>query len=102
MPRFHCNVYDGADRPDLVGVELPDLETARLEAIRLAGSILREEAQRVARGDDWRIEVTDSAGTALFRMTFKVDDFPTARETDRSGVLAAIRTRRPRPLAPHA
>ncbi|MDP4026856.1 hypothetical protein Q8W71_30720 [Methylobacterium sp. NEAU 140] len=76
MPRFHFNVHDGVSRLDLEGTELPDWRAARLDAIRLAGEILRDEAERVALGEDWRIEVTDHTGLVLFQMAFLVIDAP--------------------------
>ena len=72
MPRFHFNVHDGADLPDRTGTELADWQDARLEAIRLAGAILREDARRIALGEDWRMEVTDETGLMLFRLDFTV------------------------------
>lgn len=76
MPRYHFNVYDGVSEPDLTGTELADWQVARLEAIRLAGQILKDEAHRIALGEDWRIEVTDSTGLILFQMTFLVVEAP--------------------------
>ncbi|GJE30507.1 DUF6894 family protein [Methylobacterium oxalidis] len=76
MPRYHLNVYDGVSRPDAEGVDLPDWQAARVEAIRRAGEFLKEDAQRVALGEDWRIEVTDHTGLILFQMTFLVVEAP--------------------------
>jgi len=70
MPRFYFNVYDGKSSLDVQGFELPNWEAARIEAIRLAGEILRDEADYIARHEDWRIEVTDSTGLILFWMAF--------------------------------
>jgi hypothetical protein len=72
MPRFHFNVHDGVSKLDKKGTVLPDWQAARIEAVRLAGDILKHEAQRVALGEDWRLEVTDHAGLILFQMTFLV------------------------------
>jgi hypothetical protein len=76
VPRFHFNVYDGVSTPDLDGTELPDWETARLEAVRLSGEILKDNAKQIALGEDWRIEVTDDTGLILFQMTFLVVSSP--------------------------
>lgn len=76
MPRYHFNVYDGVRQIDDEGTELPDWQTARLEAIRLAGAIIRDEAQSVALGEDWRIEVTDHTGLILFQMAFVMIEAP--------------------------
>ena len=45
MPRFHFNVRDGSDLPDTDGTELPDLRTARHEAVKLAGRLLLDEPE---------------------------------------------------------
>ena len=72
MPRFHFNVYDGVCVLDTEGTELPDWQAARLEAIRYAGALLVDDAQHVAHGQDWRMEVTDDTGLVLFRLDFIV------------------------------
>jgi hypothetical protein len=79
MPRFHFHVHDGISALDTEGTELPDWQAARLEAIRLAGDILKHDADRIALGEDWRIEVTDHAGLILFQMTFLVVESSTMR-----------------------
>lgn len=76
MPRYHFNVYDGVRLRDDEGTELPDWQAARLEAIRRAGDILKDDAQRIAVGEDWRIEVTDSTGLILFQMAFLMVESP--------------------------
>ena len=72
MPRFHFNVYDGVSDIDKEGVELPDWEAARAEAVRVAGQIIKDGAKRIALGEDWRLEVTDHKGLILFRMDFNI------------------------------
>lgn len=70
MPRFFFNVYDGVSSLDDTGSELADRQEARIEAVRLAGEILKDDAQRIALGEDWRIEVVDERGLVLFRFDF--------------------------------
>ena len=84
MPRFHFHVHDGYSALDTEGTELPDWQAARLEAIRLAGDILKHDADRIALGEDWRIEVTDHAGLILFQMTFLGGESPVMRREPRS------------------
>ncbi|SEG26080.1 hypothetical protein SAMN04488144_112106 [Methylobacterium sp. 190mf] len=79
MPRYHFNVHDGSSILDGAGTELPDWQSARLEAVRRAGDILKQDAQRIALGEDWRIEVTDQTGLILFQMTFLVVESPVMR-----------------------
>lgn len=79
MPRFYFNVRDGISCLDTEGIELPDWQAARIKAIRLAGRIIRDDAQRIALGEDWHIEVTDYTGLILFQMMFQVIEAPVLR-----------------------
>ena len=72
MPRYFFNIYDGVDELDLTGTELEDWTEARLEAVRFAGVIIRDDAKRLALGEDWRLEVTDDVGLVLFRLDFSI------------------------------
>lgn len=81
MPRYHFNVHDGVRVPDTDGTELPDWQTARLEAVRRAGEVLKVDAKSVAFDDDWRIEVTDGTGLILFQMIFLMIESPVMRRT---------------------
>lgn len=72
MPRFHFDVYDGISLPDPQGRELEDWQAARMEAIRYAGEILKDDARRVMLGQGWHMNVTDEAGLILFRLDFNV------------------------------
>lgn len=76
MPRFYFNVHDGKSGLDVIGTELPDWQTARIEAVRLAGEILRDDAPHIVLGDNWRIDVTDPRGLILFQMAILLIDSP--------------------------
>ena len=76
MPHFHFNVYDGIELLDEKGVELPDTNFARREAIRYAGSLLESGPTRNDLSEDWRMEVTDDTGLVLFRLDFHVSESP--------------------------
>ena len=78
MPRFHFHIFDGRDQRDEDGTELPDFKTARLEAIRYAGEVLRDQADRVALGEHWRMDVTDESGLVLLRLDFSALAKPAA------------------------
>jgi hypothetical protein len=80
MPRYHFNVFDGLGTPDFDGTELPNRQAARREAIRLAGALLEQEAERLRLGEDWRMEVTDHMGLILFRLDFIVVEAPAMRD----------------------
>ena len=83
MPRYHFNVHDAAERLDEEGVDLPDRASAKLEAIRLLGEILREDAASlVANGGCW-LEVTNPAGVILLAVTVMVVETPRAALSSR-------------------
>ncbi len=85
MPRFHFNIYDGTSELDPEGTELPDYAEARVEAMRLAGEILKSTAHRLALGEDWHLEVTDERGLVLFRLAFQVVEAPAIAKPPPSG-----------------
>jgi hypothetical protein len=74
MPVYHFHVRDGANIPDPDGTELPDLRSARVEAVKLAGRLLMDEPDSFWEGSNWHLEVTDDSGIALFRLDFMATD----------------------------
>lgn len=66
MPRFYFHIADTQVLPDEDGVELPDLAAARVEAISVAGSMLRDHAMEFWRTGEWRVIVTDEDHDILF------------------------------------
>lgn len=76
MARFHFNVFDGTDLPDVEGEDLADWEEARIVAIRRAGLIIADPSKRAALSEDWRMEVTDEYGLVLFRLDFSIAEAP--------------------------
>jgi len=76
MPRFHFNIHDGVTAIDRRGRELSGLDEARLEAVRMAGTLMKSEGMRIALGEDWRLEVVDEAGLMLFKFDLFVSSSP--------------------------
>ena len=71
MPRSYFHIHDGMSLPDKEGVELPDLEEAKDEAIKLAAEVLRDRyAGVVWNGTSWRLDVTDGSEQALLVWNF--------------------------------
>lgn len=70
MSRFFFNIHDGVSSLDDTGTELANWKEARLEAIRLAGAVIKDKAEHIALGGDWHMNVTDEHGLALFRFDF--------------------------------
>jgi hypothetical protein len=70
MPRFHFHIFDGRDQRDDDGTELSDFQEARVEAVRYAGEILKDDADRIVLREDWHMDVTDETGLILLRLDF--------------------------------
>lgn len=72
MPHFFFNIFDSHNILDDVGTQLPSWQDAQVLAIRHAGEVLQNDAERIKPGDDWRMEVTDEQGLIVFRLDFSV------------------------------
>ena len=88
MPVYHFNVKDGSEIPDPDGTELPDLHTARKEAVKLAGRLLLDDPETFWEGSEWHVEVTDDSGLLLFRLDFMATEAPVVS----SGIKVATRS----------
>ena len=66
MARYFFNEFDGAYKRDDLGLELPTIEKARLEAVRYAGEAMRDQPELAWKGDKFRVEVTDETQLVLF------------------------------------
>ena len=92
MPRYHFHIFDGRDQRDEDGIELPDFQTAQVEAIRFAGELLKDRAHHIALSEEWRMEVTDENNLILLRLDFAAVPSPAASHGSR---LAADLSRSP-------
>ena len=70
MPRYFFDVDDGTTAADDIGEELPDLDAAHLEAVRLSGEIIKDHAPQFWGGRAWRFSVRDEADQVLFTLSF--------------------------------
>jgi hypothetical protein len=73
MPRYFFHIHDGEDLPDTDGTELPDLETARNEAVRVAGHVLTHIGAKFwdqEHGSEWTLDIADEQGTILAKLRF--------------------------------
>ena len=82
MPRYFFHVIDGREIIDDEGSELAGLREARVEAIHLAGSILRDEGDKFWKGEEWHMNVTDASGQSVLKLHFSAEDQDTAPEED--------------------
>jgi len=83
MPRYFFHVIDGREIIDNQGSELASLNEARVEAIQLAGAILRDEGDKFWNGEEWHMDVTDASGQSVLKLHFSADDQGIAPEKDR-------------------
>ena len=84
MPRYFFHVHDGKDLPDHEGTELPDLASARKEAVALAAGLLGDRPDVFWDAADWRLDVEDEAGRVLFSLRFSAVAAPVVDPRDRA------------------
>jgi hypothetical protein len=72
MALYFLNVYNrtGASR-DEEGMDLPDLDAARVQAVNGIRSILQDEVGHGAIDFEGRVEVLDEAGHLLATVTYR-------------------------------
>jgi hypothetical protein len=77
MPRYYFHVEDDHMEVDQIGLELPDVQAAREEAIGAAAELLRNRARKaLLSGKPWRLWVTLSPFAAekpLFAFRFSAE-----------------------------
>jgi len=74
MPRYYFSTADGTRQADTDGTELPNVASARIEAIKFAGDVLSEHPEIIWGGEDFRVEVSDENGLVLFTVVTVVMD----------------------------
>jgi len=60
--RYYFHVDDGELSVDSDGVVLPNLASAKVEAVRACADMLRDAPGALASGKPWRLWVTDQPG----------------------------------------
>ena len=71
MPRYFFNVLNHVRSQDFEGVELPNLEAARVEARKDIDEILQTEFHSLGKNwSRWSIEICDHKGTLLLVVPF--------------------------------
>jgi hypothetical protein len=73
VPRYFFHMHDDCFSRDKDGIELPHIESAREEALRTAGGILRDGPLGLENGGEWKMEVTDATGGVLFTVRFSLE-----------------------------
>ncbi|MEA3003250.1 MAG: hypothetical protein QOH81_2038 [Sphingomonadales bacterium] len=71
MPRFYFHVFNDVVAMDEEGIELPDLATAREQAMDAAREMVCEAINKGHLNLDYRIEVTDEGGETLTIVSYR-------------------------------
>jgi hypothetical protein len=71
MPRYYFHLHNGATARDEEGRELPDLETARQEAIKAARELMGEDIKQGRLQLGHRIEIRDAEGSEALIVQFR-------------------------------
>jgi hypothetical protein len=74
MPRYYFHIEDHQRFLDCEGTLLPDLQHARVEAVRVSGAMLAEHAAEFWKLGEWRVVVTDEHQIILFALSFAAVD----------------------------
>ena len=69
MPKFYFDLSGESPETDGDGIELPDLDRARSQAIKFAGEMLRFESHAIWDGESLRVHVSDAGRVPLFVVT---------------------------------
>jgi hypothetical protein len=68
--RYFFNLHDGISRPDTVGSDHPDLQSARNEAVETIGERLKGSLLKNADVSSWLMNVTDEQGFTVMVLSF--------------------------------
>ena len=71
MPRYYFHVHDDDVEIDLVGLEFPDAEAARGDALRGARDLASDEVARGYLKLHHRVEVQDESGAVIASIAFR-------------------------------
>lgn len=75
VPRFYFHTFGSVVALDTEGTELPGQTEACLEALRLAGSVLLDDADRLCSGGTWRMDVTNQAGSIVYCLDLRLTTY---------------------------
>jgi hypothetical protein len=64
--RFFFNLAGAVHNPDNEGIELASITEARTLAVQSAAELIRDRPEVVWKGEEFRVEVTDSNALVLF------------------------------------
>ena len=101
MARYFFNTVGSDLTRDTTGEEFATVREARIEAVRFAADVLRDNPSIIWEGHDFRVEVTDGKDLMLFTVIILGTDSPALAEHNLAGLAAgkwpAPRDSNPRP-----
>jgi len=68
VARYFFHTADGSRDRDEDGVDLPDIQAARLEAIRYVGEMLSQHPDLLGTGQDFCVEVMNEHDQLMFKV----------------------------------
>jgi len=74
VPHYYFNTTNGSPHIDDAGMQLPDIDAARREAVRYGGSLLVDDPDMVMHENGLRVDVLDETGSPCFALRIIVDD----------------------------
>ena len=69
MPRYFFHSRDGVSYQDPTGMDLPDLNSAGVEAVRYMSELLRDDSAQVWRNGELELAIADERGAELCVLT---------------------------------
>lgn len=79
MPLYRFSIHDGRSSEECNPMDLTDTTAARIEAIRIIGVMLRNEADRVAPHRPLIVKAIDDSGMVAARVALSVFDAGTLK-----------------------
>lgn len=76
MPRYYFHTESGDQSLDDEGMDLPSHQTARVEAARLLGEMLKDNAHEFWAKKSLKLIVTDESGLILFALDLSAVEAP--------------------------
>lgn len=70
MPRYFFHLHNDVEVEDEDGVDLPDLEAVRAEALKAARDLMAEDVKRGKLTLSHRIEIRDQAGEPVLTVRY--------------------------------
>lgn len=76
MPQYYFHTQDGVFEIDDDGTELKDSKAAKVEAVRLFGSMIKDQPDKFWSSKFLKLMVTDQAGVLLFALDLSAVEAP--------------------------